>query len=67
MELNFLKGSSTQMMDSIELKFGMYIINHHRTNPIDLGECRMYKFFYKSALKFSNLKKNHISQRKILF
>ena len=32
-------------MHSIELKFDMYIIGHHRTNATYFGECRMYSSF----------------------
>ena len=42
-ESNTLKGSSVQTMHSIELKFGTYIIGHHRTNPVDFDECRMHR------------------------
>ena len=28
---------SVSTVDSIELKFGMYITGHRRTNPIDFG------------------------------
>ena len=45
MESNSLKCSSIQMVHSIELKFGMYITSHRRTNPIDFGEYRMNSFF----------------------
>ena len=41
MESNSLKDSNIQMVNSIDLKFGMYIIGHHRTYFIDFGECRM--------------------------
>ena len=41
-ESNTLKGSSIQTMHWIELKFGIYIIGHHRTNPIDFDECCMH-------------------------
>ena len=34
-----------QTVNSIELKFGMYITDHRRTNPIDFGEYRMNRFF----------------------
>ena len=35
----------------IELKFGMYMTGHRRTNPTDFGKCRMYSFFYRSTKK----------------
>ena len=38
-------------MHSIELKFGVYITDHRRTNPIDLGECQMYSFFLQEYKK----------------
>ena len=37
-ESNSLKCSSIQMIHSIDLKFGMYIIGHRSTNYIDFGE-----------------------------
>ena len=33
------------MAHLIELKFGMCVIDHHQTQPIDFGECRTYTFF----------------------
>ena len=30
---------------SIEIKFGMHIKSHRRSNPIDFGEYRIYRFF----------------------
>ena len=38
MESNSLKCSSIQMVHSIKLKFGMYIIDHHPTYCVDFGE-----------------------------
>ena len=32
-------------MPSIQFKFGLYIIGHHRSNFIHLGECRINRFF----------------------
>ena len=43
MELNSLKCSNIQMVHSIKLKFGMYIIGHRFTNSIDFGEYRMHR------------------------
>ena len=34
-----------QTVNSIELKFDMYITGHRRTNPINFGEYRMNSFF----------------------
>ena len=45
MESNSLKCSSIQIVHSIELKFGMYITGHRRTNPINFGEYPMNRFF----------------------
>ena len=53
MESNSLECSSIQMVHSNELKFGMYITGHRRTNPIDFGEYRMNSFFYRSTKKDS--------------
>ena len=53
MESNSLKGSSIQAVHSIELKSGMHITGHCRTNPIDFGKCRMHSFFYRSTKKIS--------------
>ena len=36
---------SVQTVQSIELKFRMYITGHRRMNPIDFGEFRMYSCF----------------------
>ena len=43
---NFLQCCSIQMVHSIELKFGMYITVHCRTNSVDFGENRMNSFFF---------------------
>ena len=51
--VKFFKRSSIQMIHSIDLKFGMHIISHRRTNPIDFGEHRMNNFFYRSTKKNS--------------
>ena len=40
------------MVNSIELKFGMYITGQSRTNPIDFGECRMYSFLQEYKKEF---------------
>ena len=45
MESNSLKYSSIQMMHSIDIKFGIYIIGHHSTNCIGFGEERSNSFF----------------------
>ena len=42
---NFLKGSNIQMVNSIKLKLGMYIIGQNRTNAIDFDDCRMCSIF----------------------
>ena len=42
---NSLKCSSIQMVQSIELKFGMYIIGHRPTNCVEFGEFRINIFF----------------------
>ena len=36
----------------IEFKFGMHIIGHRHTNPIDFGECLMYGCFTGVKKKF---------------
>ena len=38
MESNSLKCSIIQMINSIDLKFNMYVIGHCSTNYIDFGE-----------------------------
>ena len=45
MEPNSLKCSNMQTVNSIELKFGMYITDPGRANSIDFGEYRMNSFF----------------------
>ena len=45
MELIALKYSSVQMVHSIVVKFGMYIISHRSTNCIEFGELRINIFF----------------------
>ena len=45
LEPNSLKCSSIQMVHSIELKFGMYIIGHRPTYSIDFDEFRINSFF----------------------
>ena len=36
---------------SVELKLGVYITGHRRTNPIDFGEYRMKSFFLQECKK----------------
>ena len=45
MESNSLKCSSIQMVHSIELKLGMYIIGHRPTHCVEFGEFRTNSFF----------------------
>ena len=45
MESNSFKFSSIQTMDSIELKFDMYIVGHHPTYCADFGEFGINSFF----------------------
>ena len=45
MESSSLKCSSIQMVHSIEIKFGMYIINHRPTYCIEFGEFRIDSIF----------------------
>ena len=45
MESNSLNCSSIQMVYSIELKFGMYIIGHRPTYCVEFGEFRINSFF----------------------
>ena len=52
MESNYLKGSSVQMVHSIELKLGMHIIGHSQTNPIDFREGRMHIFLQECKKEF---------------
>ena len=59
MESNSLKCTSIQMVHSIELKFGMYIIGHNPTYCIDFGECNNNSFIAGVqilTLKHYNLK-----------
>ena len=51
MQSNSVKDSSIQTMHSIEFKFGMYIIGHHRTKATDFGEFLMHFFFFKQEVK----------------
>ena len=46
-----LKCSSIQTVLSIELKFGMDITGYRRWNPIDFGECKIYSFFFSTAVQ----------------
>ena len=52
MESDSLKCSSIQIVHSIELKFGMYIIGHRSTNCIDFGEYRMNSFLQEFKKEF---------------
>ena len=52
MEWNSLKGSSIQTVHSIELKFGIYIISHHRTNLTDFCEYRIHSFLQEYKKEF---------------
>ena len=45
MESNSLKCSSIDMVHSIDLKFGMYIIGHRPTHCVEFGEFRINSFF----------------------
>ena len=45
MELNSLKCSGIQMVHSIELKFGMYIVGHDPAYCVEFGEFRKNSFF----------------------
>ena len=51
MESNYLKCSSLQMIHSIYLKFGIYIIGHHSTYCVKFGEFKINSFFYRSTKK----------------
>ena len=44
MESNSLKDSSIQTAHFTELKFGMYIISHHRIKAAGFGEFLMHSF-----------------------
>ena len=55
MESNSLKCSSIQAMPLIELKFGMYIIDHRLTYCIDFGEFRITSFLLEYKKKFYTL------------
>ena len=39
------------MVESIELKFDMHIIDQSLTNPRDFGECRIYSVFFFLEVK----------------
>ena len=52
MELNSLKCYSTQTVDSIELKFGMYIIGHGTTYCVEFGEFRINIFLQEFRKEF---------------
>ena len=52
MESNSLKYSSIQMVLSIELKFGMYIIGHHSTYRVEFGEFRINSFLREHKKEF---------------
>ena len=47
MESNSLKCSSIRMVHSIELKFGMHIIDHWPTYCVEFGEFRIDGFCFK--------------------
>ena len=51
MESSSLKGSSIQTVHSIEFKFGMHIIDHHRMKATDFGEFLMHSFFLQEYKK----------------
>ena len=51
MESNSFKCSSVQMVHSIKLKFGMYIVGHRPTYCVEFGEFRINSFFYRSTKK----------------
>ena len=53
MELNSLKSSNNESVHSIELKFGMYIIDHCPIYCIDFGEFRIKSFFSLSTKRHS--------------
>ena len=43
--MKLLKAFQFQTVISIELKFGMHVLSHHRTNLIGFDEFRMNSFF----------------------
>ena len=45
--------ASVWTVHSIELKIGMHITSHRRTNPIDFDECRMNIFLQEYKKEFS--------------
>ena len=53
MKSNSLRGSSIQTVPSIELKFGMYIIDHHFTHCIDFVEFKINSFLQECEKEFS--------------
>ena len=51
MEANSLKCSSIQIVQSIELKFGMYIIGHCSTYCVNFGEFRINSFCFFTGVQ----------------
>ena len=49
---NFYGKSSGDTLDSVELIFDVYSIEHYWTNPFDFGECRIYSFLQKFKKEF---------------
>ena len=52
------KHDNVQTVYSTELKFGMNIAHHRRTNPIDLGECRQDKSTRKNSYALRPVESN---------
>ena len=53
MESNSLKCSSIQMIHSIELNFGMYIIGHRPTYCVEFGEFRINSCFTLQSMEYN--------------
>ena len=52
MEPKFFKFASIQIVNSIELIFGMYIIGHRPTNCIDFGKLWINSFLQEHKKEF---------------
>ena len=65
MEQNSLKYSSMQTVNSIDLKFDMYVAGRRRTNSIDFGEYQMYSFLTGVQKVFLSITANGVKFLKV--
>ena len=59
MELISLKCSSIQMVQSVELRFGMYIIRYCSTYCVDFDEFRINSFLQECKKEFVYMESNY--------